>query len=70
MSFEPEFIANLMGEILVDDFVMKVAFPFASFVACFSFFLGFCGIPLIFIALCFFKLKCLRQDYLWKKHFE
>ena len=47
MFFGPEFISNLMAEILVDDFCMKFAAPLGYF----AIFLRFCGAPLFIIAL-------------------
>lgn len=69
MFFGPEFISNLMAEILVDDFCMKFAAPLGYF----AIFLRFCGAPLFIIALSvllFNLCRQLRADYLWVKHFE
>ena len=73
MSFNSEFIIQLLVNVIYADYLERLYSPFINFLIRVSSFIDinlFSILFVLFIVKLFFQLKCLRQDYLWKKHFE
>lgn len=73
MSFNSEFIIQLLVNVIYADYLERLYSPFIKSLIRVSAFIDinlFSILFVLFIVELFYELKCLRQDYLWKKHFE